>query len=228
MNAVLLAPDPSSAVDLDVASFVVSCLSLVLTVAALVLALSAWSAEFRNQRWYSARERLLNWNQSVLVAAEDLLSLRHPLEVVNTQPAFRADLRLYARHQSRLDTSTVLFDPVYGTPADLTYEGSVLETVEYELSRVFMQWPYRQGFVWMNGEDRADFTVDDEEIRRTLLHLRERCGVFDRFVRDRQPPSRWRTARRTVLQWRDVRRFRKRNASRSYRLGASHADLWLG
>lgn len=213
---------------LDVASFVVGCVGLALAIVAFIVAYAAWSAEFKNHRWRLAHERLLKWNEAVLALAEDALADPEPLKTVEGRPVFDAPIRIYARHQASLDIETVFLDPVFQTPGARSYQSGVMGSIRSSMSVIAMQWPYASGYVNHVEGAGAWRLKDDEAVRSELQHLRERCGVFDRFTRETPEPSRLRIAWRTFTSLRSVREARKINASDPPSERHQVLDLWLG
>ena len=213
---------------LDIASFVIDCVGLVLAIIALVVAYAAWSAEFKNRRWHQARERLLKWNEEVLATAEKALAHPSALNEARSRPIFDARLRIYARQQSTLDIETVFLDPVFKARDAEIYEGDVFDRILMRMSVVTMQFPYANDYVTPHHDIPPAELTSDDEVKSELFHLRERCGVFDRFTRQHPEPKRLRIAWKTLTSWRAIRKYRKREGVHSYYdYGKSH-ELWLG
>lgn len=213
---------------LDIASFVIDCVGLVLAIIALVVAYAAWSAEFKNRRWHQAHERLLKWNEEVLVTTEKTLAHPNALVEVRSRPVFDARLRIYARQQSSRDVETVFLNPVYRTPGANSYQSGVLKDIGRHMSVVAMQWPYANGYEVQVDRVGAPLLNSDQEVRLKLGHLRERCGVFDRFTRQHPEPMRLRIAWKMFSSWKEVREYRNRNRTDTSKVREASYDLWLG
>lgn len=213
---------------LDIASFVIDCVGLVLAIIALVVAYAAWSAEFKNRRWHQAHERLLKWNEEVLATTEKALAHPGALNEARSRLVFDARLRIYARQQSTLDIETVFLDPVFKARDAEIYESGVFDRILWRMSVVTMQFPYANEYVLPHNSIPPAVLTSDNEVKQELVHLRERCGVFDRFTRQRPEPKRLRIAWKTLTSWRKIRKYRNREGVYSYNdYGTSH-ELWLG
>ena len=199
----------------------------VLTLVLVAFAIVTWHADHNFHHWREARRGLLLWNQRVLMVAENLLADSAALHRVVSEPVFDAGLRIYARHEAILDEGTLFRDPVFRLPAHGKYEFGLMTSIRDEVAFLSNQWPLA------TGTRPNDAPLTSTLLDNRLKHLRERCGVYDRFVRELSTPSRLRIAKVLLFEPRKVRKFRSQSKAMndsSTRMQKESRDqgFWLG